>query len=309
MLNYLNQTRATKMRVLVTGASGFLGREIYKRFKGANSLGRSSGNDVVSDLSSEIPVLAEHYDLVVHCAALAHKTPMNKFDNNLFHKVNFCGTRNLLTSLEDSGVPKAFIYISSVAVYGKIKGLDIDESESLDPVTPYARSKALAEEEVLRWGTQHDVKITILRLPLVVGSNPPGNLNAMIKGIKRGYYFDISGGKAKKSMVLATDVADVIPIVANIEGIFNLTDGHHPSFKELTLTISRHFGRHKPKVVPQWLARSLAEVGDIIGKRAPCNTLTYEKMTSDLTFSDLKARKAFSWQPRSVLDALPSFLN
>lgn len=45
---------------------------------------------------------------------------------------------------------------------------------------------------------QHNVVCTILRLPLLVGTNPPGNLGAMIKGIARGYYFNIGGGKSKK---------------------------------------------------------------------------------------------------------------
>jgi nucleoside-diphosphate-sugar epimerase len=136
----------------------------------------------------------------------------------------------------------------------------------------------------------------------LAGQNPPGNLGAMIKGIKKGYYFNIAGGKAKKSMVLAEDVASSILKVADIGGIYNLTDGYHPSFQKISNHISIQLGKGKLVNMPLCLAKIIAKFGDLLGSKAPLNTNKLKKITSDLTFDDSKAREAFGWDPRPVLE-------
>ena len=135
-----------------------------------------------------------------------------------------------------------------------------------------------------------------------MGPIPPGNLGEMIKGIQNGYYFNIGGGKAKKSMVLAEDVAKSILKVAEIGGIYNLTDGYHPSFCELSINISFQLGKSRPRNLPLWLAKGLALIGDLLGAKTPFNSNKLHKITSDLTFDDSKAREAFGWNPTPVLE-------
>ena len=149
---------------------------------------------------------------------------------------------------------------------------------------------------ISNWCNSHNVTCTILRLPLLVGNNPPGNLGNMINAIRKGYYFNINHGRARKSVVLAEDVAMFIPIVASIGGCYNLTDGHHPSFKDLSEAIA------KKKVFNLNLsvARFLGNIGNLFG-RFPLNTSRIIKMTSDLTFDDNSARK-IGWSPQSVVD-------
>ena len=154
---------------------------------------------------------------------------------------------------------------------------------------------------MLKWCTENNVTCTILRLPLVVGLNPPGNLGAMIKGIRKGYYFNIARGSTKKSMVLASDVAKYLLKASEIGGIFNLTDGYHPSFFELSENISRQLGKSRLKNLPFWLAKVLARTGDLFADKSPFNSDRLSKITSNLTFDDSKARKAFGWNPTSVL--------
>jgi nucleoside-diphosphate-sugar epimerase len=143
---------------------------------------------------------------------------------------------------------------------------------------------------------------TILRLPLVVGENPPGNLGAMIRGIKKGYYFNIGGGNAQKSMVLATDVAKFILAAAETGGTYNLTDGYHPTFKELSKSISKTFGKFFVPNLPKVIAQLLAKLGDLSGNKFPINSDKFSKITSSLTFDDTKARIAFGWNPLPVVD-------
>ena len=123
----------------------------------------------------------------------------------------------------------------------------------------------------------------------------------MFKSLQKGYYFNIAKGKAKKSMVLASDVAKYILKAAKIGGIYNLTDGYHPSFYELSNHISIQLGKKAPKNLPYWFAKVLALVGDLLGKNAPINSVKLNKITSNLTFDDSKARDAFGWNPTPVL--------
>ena len=292
------------IRLLLTGGSGFLGCSILKAIKEncvVSTLSRSEG-DYKLCLENDVPNFKHDFDIVVHAAGLAHYIPRKQIEFDLFQKVNVVGTQNLLNGLTKSGVPKHFVFISSVSVYGKDFGNNIDENTHLGAVDPYGISKIDAERAVLDWCNHHKVVCTILRLPLIVGPNPPGNLGSMIKGVQNGYYFNIAGGKAKKSMVLAEDVARSIIKVAEIGGIYNLTDGYHPSFAELSNHISIQLGKGELMNLPIWLAKIIANFGDLLGSKAPLNTNKLNKITSDLTFDDSKAREAFGWNPTPVLE-------
>lgn len=292
------------MNILLTGANGFFGKIISSHLCGSNKVfGLSrNGSDYICSLDKQIPEFNSQFDLVIHAAGRAHILPRTKLGREEFHEVNVIGTQNLMKSLVKSGIPKNFVFISSVSVYGKDFGNDIDENTHLGAVDPYGISKIDAERVVSDWCNHHNVVCTILRLPLIVGPNPPGNLGSMIKGVQNGYYFNIAGGKAKKSMVLAEDIAKSILKVAEIGGIYNLTDGYHPSLAELSECISIKLGKDKPMHMPMWLASIIANFGNLLGSKAPLNTNKFKKITSDLTFDDSKARKAFGWDPTPVLE-------
>ena len=287
------------MNILVTGTNGFFGNEIIKNLNENNiySLNRKNSN-YDCDLAIKIPILDIYFDLVIHNAGKAHFTPKNKKEENIFNETNIRGTNNLIEGLEKN-IPKQFVFISSVAVYGLEKGLQINENYPLKAKDPYGMSKIQAEYLVLEWCKKNNIICTILRLPLLVGKNPPGNLGAMIKAIKKGYYFNIGGGKAKKSMVLAEDVAKFIPIIANIGGVYNLTDGVHPSFYELSHAIDKK----KIYNLNLIIAKLIGFLGDFLGEKSPLNSLKIKKITSELTFDDSKARK-LGWKPKKILDYL-----
>lgn len=291
---------------LITGSNGFLGcvlKNELNKYCIVNTLSRSNA-DYNFDLSVETPHFDRYFELVVHAAGKAHSVPRTAREKKEFHQVNVLGTLNLLKGLEKSGIPKQFIYISSVSVYGLYFGKKINEEYPLQAKDSYGLSKIEAEKLVLQWCKQNNIVCTILRLPLLVGENPPGNLGAMLRAINKGYYFNIGGGKAQKSMVLAADVANFLPVVAPIGGIYNLTDGYHPNFDELSMAIS--IGKQKRKFFNMTLlfAKAMGLVGNILGEKAPINSLKIKKITSDLTFDDSKARKLLNWNPEVVLEYL-----
>ena len=294
------------MEILITGANGFLGRAIVNElstdFK-ISSLSRNDTDYKVS-LEKEIPNFIKKFDLVIHAAGKAHSVPKTAFEKQQFYDINVLGTQNLLAGFEKIGLPKQFVFISSVAVYGKENGEDINEEDLLLAKDAYGLSKIRAEKIVKEWCSKHNVICTILRLPLLVGKNPLGNLGAMLKAIDKGYYFNIGGGKARKSMVLAQDVAAFIPKVASFGGIYNLTDGFHPNFYELSIAISKHKNRKTPFNLPLFTAKLIGYIGDLLGNKAPINSLKIKKITSDLTFDHTKARKQLEWNPQPVLEYL-----
>jgi nucleoside-diphosphate-sugar epimerase len=292
------------MNILLTGSSGFLGKEIINQNKSHLffSLNRKIGN-YKFNLSTTIPDFGHDlFDIVIHAAGKAHSVPKNDLENIAFFDVNVKGTQNLLYSIESSGkLPIRFIFISTVAVYGLNQGQNINENTPLLAMDPYGLSKIQAEQLVLEWCQKNNVTCTILRLPLLVGENPPGNLGAMIHGIKKGYYFNIAGGLARKSMVLAEDVANILLKASEIGGIYNLTDGYHPNFYELSKAIAKQYGKSKLFNLPFIIAKSIALVGDVLGAKFPLDSNKLKKITTDLTFDDTKARKVIG-KPEKVLD-------
>ena len=292
------------MRTLLTGASGFLGTYIQKSFsEGLVTLGRGPENHIQNDLSLEVPTLPQ-VDLVIHSAGLAHRIPKNPEEERRFYQVNLFGTQNLIMGLERCEYPpKTIVFISTVAVYGIEEGELISELVTPKPVTPYGKSKHEAELLLQNWARSKKVNLLILRLPLIAGgANPPGNLGAMIHAIKRGYYFRVGKGLSKKSMVLASDIANLIPHISDFTGTFNLTDGQHPSLRELDSYISKKFER-KVRSLPMGLLNFIGKIGDFL-PFFPINSYRLSKLNSSLTFDDSKARKTLSWNPQSVVGNL-----
>jgi hypothetical protein len=103
---------------------------------------------------------------------------------------------------------------------------------------------------------------------------------------------------------LARDVAAFIPKVAAIGGTYNLTDGVHPDFQVLSSAISKQKNKGMPFNLPLFLVKLMGYVGDLLGNKAPINSLKLKKITSDLTFDDTKAREVAGWKSQGVLEFL-----
>lgn len=292
-------------KLLFTGASGFLGNNIkpllQNEYEMVHTLGLSEDDDVRINLASSVPELDTRYDLVLHACGKAHTVPRTEAERKSFYDVNYQGTVNLCAALEKAGVPKSLIFISTVAVYGCESGEMITEDHPLNGNTPYAESKKMAEAYLTGWCAQHDVILSIIRPSLIAGVNAPGNLGAMVRGIKTGRYLSINHGKAKKSVLMAEDIARLIPKLAGVGGTYNVCDSHNPSFGELEHLISAQLGKKAPVSIPYWFANCLALCGNLLGSKAPINSLKLKKITESLTFSNEKARKALNWEPLDVL--------
>lgn len=291
-------------KLLFTGASGFLGyniRPILEKTYDVHTIGLTDDDDIKINMAKEVPPINTHYDVVLHAAGKAHTVPKTEAEAQVFYDVNYQGTVNLCKALENAGIPKALIFISTVAVYGCEFGEGIDESHPLNGDSPYAKSKIMAEEYLTQWCLDHQVKLAILRPSLLAGRNAPGNLGAMVNGIKKGFYMNIAGGKVIKSILMAEDIARLLPLLEEKGGIYNVCDTRQPSFGEISASVAKQLGKHKPISIPYWMAWCMAKVGDLLGSKAPINSYKLEKMTKSLTFDNSKARHELNWEPLDVL--------
>lgn len=146
------------------------------------------------------------------------------------------------------------------------------------------------------FGASHNVILGILRPSLLAGKNALGNLGAMVNGVRKGFYMNIAGGKVVKSVLMAEDIARLLPLVAEKGGVYNVCDTRQPSFGELSISVARQLGKRKPISIPYWMAWCMAKVGDLLGSKAPINSYKLSKMTESLTFSNEKARKELGWE-------------
>ena len=292
-------------KLLFTGGTGFLGHNIKplldQQYE-VTTCGITPDDMIKANLAKEVPELPCYYDLVLHACGKAHIVPKTEAEKKAFYDVNYQGTVNLCAALERVGAPKALFFISTVAVYGCEFGDLITEEHPLKGTSPYADSKILAEKYLTDWCANNGVKLGILRPSLLAGKNAPGNLGAMVNGIKKGFYMNIAGGKVVKSILMAEDIAKLVPLLAEKGGTYNVCDTRQPSFGEISMSVAKQLGKGKPFDIPYWMAWCFAKVGDLLGNKAPINSYKLEKMTKSLTFSNEKARRELGWEPLDVLE-------
>ncbi len=292
-------------KLLFTGGTGFLGRNIKpildKQYE-VTTIGIMDADLIKANFVTDIPELPERYDVVLHAAGKAHIYPKTEAERQSFYDVNLTGTIHLCEALEKVGVPKAFVFISTMNVYGDAPGnMDTEDSRPLVGDSPYSDSKIKAEEYLTSWCKKNNVILGILRPSLLAGKGAPGNLGAMIKGIRTGAYLSIDGGKARKSVLMVDDIARLVPLIAEKGGVYNVCDDHNPSFGELEETIAKQLGKRKPISIPYWVAKCLAIFGDIFSF-FPINSQRLNKIVTSDVWSNEKAKRELGWQPLDVLD-------
>jgi nucleoside-diphosphate-sugar epimerase len=292
-------------KLLFTGGTGFLGanaKPILDKMYEVTTIGITDKDELKANFVTDIPELPSRYDVVLHAAGKAHVYPKTEAERKAFYDVNYTGTIHLCEALEKAGLPKAFVFISTMNVYGSEPGkMDTEDSRPLVGDSPYSDSKIKAEEYLTEWSKKHNVTLGILRPALLAGTNAPGNLGAMVNGIKTGKYLSIAGGKAKKSILMAEDIAHLVPLVAEKGGVYNVCDDYNPSFGELEASIAKQLGKRKPISIPYWMAKCLALIGDVFSF-FPINSSRLDKIVTSDTWSNEKAKRELGWKPLNVLD-------
>ncbi|MCM1518760.1 MAG: NAD-dependent epimerase/dehydratase family protein [Pseudoflavonifractor sp.] len=280
----------------MTGAYGFLGKYLVNEFsdEAIVTLGLDDRDMIRCDLRETVPQFDRRFDTVVHNAgSITCASAM---------ATNHEGTVRLCRGLE-SAPPRQFVFISSIAVYGADSGEELGEDTPLRPVNDYGRSKMMAEEFLTQWCADRDVKLTILRPALIIGTGMNGSAAAMARGIDRGYYFHIKDNEARRSVIHAADVAIAARLTAPIGGIYNLSDGVHPTVHDLAEAIAHRLGDKRIMTLPRRTVDMVARLGDCI-PLLPLSTARLRQLTETLTVSNAAIRRATPLEPRDVVSYL-----
>lgn len=234
--------------------------------------------------------------IVHHLAGLGHVVAAE----SEFTRVNVVGAKTVAAIAQRTAVSRVVLY-SSIAVYGPSQGrAPATEGQRLNPTTPYARSKATAEEIVSAL-----TPTTIVRLASVYGPNMKGNYLRLLRAVAAGRYVAIGNGLNRRTLVFESDVATAAELLGRDprahEQTFNLTDGGVHPLKEIVSAMASALGRPGPRLhLPVTPARVTADVFDAIsrlGHRTPMFGRSLRTYLEDVAVSGDKIRITLGFQP------------
>ena len=303
---------SNKHRLLLTGATGFVGSAIQKRIVADGSYDLTIAVRNVNEQSDAVRIVKvddlttstdwsdalKSVDVVVHTAARVHVMDDKSTDPlTEFRKVNVEGTLNLARQAADSGV-KRFIFISSIKVNGegtKI-GKPYTEGSKPNPTDPYGISKYEAEQGLLKLAETTPLEVVIIRPTLVYGKNVKGNFQSLMKWTNKGVPLPIGGIKKNlRSLVYVDNLVDsIITCIEHKDAkneVFLISDNDDISTAGLLEEISKGLGvKNKAVNIPVEFINTAASA---VGKSGVA-----QRLSGSLQVDISKAKTLLGWKPK-----------
>ncbi len=222
-------------KILLTGSNGYLGSSFINEYKDKYLFQRFS---LLTQKLEDI--VLEDIDVVLHCAALVHQKVEHSYEK--YHEINVEYPLMLARLAKEAGV-KQFVFISTIAVYGE--DLEkLDEKTDCKAITSYGISKLEAEKELLKLNNDTFV-VSIIRPPMIYGKNAPGNIDSLVKLVKKLPILPLGGIKNKRSFIYIGNLCYVIDeiIKQNQSGIFLASDDESLSTTKLCELIAKNLDK------------------------------------------------------------------
>lgn len=313
-------------KVLLTGATGFVGSELLKRL-----LKLTNYSTVVATRSRHFPAETScqafnvgdfnsntawrealtGVECVIHTAGRAHVLKKESNALELFRETNTEATLNLARQAEAMGV-KRFIFISSIGVNGAYTSdKPFSDDSQPAPHSDYAVSKREAEIGLLQIVENSEMEVIIIRPPLVYAAHAPGNFQRLLKLVKLGMPLPLGLINNSRSMVALENLIDFIclciehPKAGN--QIFLVSDGSSLSIKEITQSLAIGMGRRVVFLpIPAPALKALTQL-----LRRPN---LYTQLCESLEIDSSKCRDLLGWVPpttpeKSIIEAGKIFMN
>jgi len=294
--------------VLVTGASGFVGRHLSPvltrdgwAVRRAVRHSPSSDDDVViasigaqTDWSAALAGV----EAVVHLAARVHH-PHEENASELYRSINTEGTLRLARCAANAGV-RQFIFVSTVLVHGRSNDgrAPFSERDVLTPRGLYGLSKAAAEAGLRRLAQECDMQITVVRPPLVYGSGARGNFAALAKAVRRGVPLPFAAIRNHRAFLSVENLASFIARrLVNPDGrfeVFLVADAEQVSTPDFIRRLARAAGT-RPRLFPMPISL-LSALLAVSGRQE-----AHDSLIGSLEL-DLSKALSTGWRPEVTLD-------
>lgn len=282
------------MRILVTGAGGFVGRNLspvlaqrgHEVLAGARGTGAGNSAFVQFDLGDletgvRWPAELGSVDVIVHLAGMAH----NRAAEEAIRRINVAGTAALVKAA--SGRAGRIVFLSSIKVHGEESAeKPIAETDARNPEDAYGRTKLAAEDLLPEAAHASGMQYTILRPPLVYGPGVKANFLALMKVIAKGWPLPFAGIRNRRSLIYVGNLADAIARCAESPAAagrrYCVSDGAAVSTPDLCRAIGAALGRP---------ARLFAFPPALLELAPP-----FRKLTRSLEVDDSAIRRELEWR-------------
>jgi nucleoside-diphosphate-sugar epimerase len=302
------------MRLLVTGASGFVGRRVvadaiaagFEVTAAVREVSRA--HDVVASAARVVAVgdlgpdtgwraALDGVDAVIHCAGRAHVVDGDTDAGEAaFMRVNHAATLSLAREARTTKQVRRFVFVSSLKVLGESspRGRPWNGSEPLDPHDAYARSKAAAERDLAALHVAGDLEVATLRPPLTYGPHVEANFLRLWTAVARGRPLPLGAVRNQRSLVHVGNLASALLACATHPGAaggrFVVDDGEAVSTAQLVREIAAALRRPARLLpVPPVAMRA---AGALLGRGD-----AVRRLVEDLAVDSSRFRAATGWTP------------
>ena len=297
------------MRLLITGANGFVGRALSLEAIAGGLHVRAASRSYSSfpaaiecvlvgdiDKSTDWHDALRGCDAVVHLAARAHVMHDTTSDPLVeYRSINVDGTLNLARQAVQAGV-RRFVFMSSIGVNGaQTFGKPFSAHDAAAPHSPYTVSKHEAEVGLRVLASQTGLELVIVRPPLVYGPGAPGNFGSLMRWLGRGWPLPLGAvTKNRRSLVGLDNLVDLIMTCVDhpraVNQTFLVSDGDDLSTTEFLRRIGQAMNQPS-RLVPMPVALMALAAG-ALGKKAVAQSLL-----GSLQVDISKTCELLDWKP------------